>query len=361
VPLYTETLNPSQRILLRHNRAVLKDHEFIAVAPKGMNLDETVEKGCFDQELRFDASFFQSPASYNQLLRTTEFFSAFEDNDFILICQLDVWIFQDRLQDWCKQDLDYIGAPWLRMMGLNGKLGREEISELFKLPLPHAQRIRDAFRACAITNAEDVLTSEFTNRLQSLDATNLDLPFRHEKLESILLSIRNYYGHFVGVGNGGLSLRKVASALEVLTSTDISNPGYQIAEPLCEFLLIRNGKLGMDRLISDLSFGREPSKVNRFFATSKVPEDVFWSQFAPFFKADYKVASIGQALQFAFEKNPFFCFQENQNQLPMGLHACTLAENLEFLASDCIPPANQSELAHFLEALSTDTPISHDS
>ena len=41
-----------------------------------------------------------------------EFYRRFSDTDYILVCQLDAYIFRDELLSWCKKEYDYIGAPW---------------------------------------------------------------------------------------------------------------------------------------------------------------------------------------------------------------------------------------------------------
>jgi hypothetical protein len=43
-----------------------------------------------------------------------EFYQAFTDFEFMLIYQLDAFVFRDELADWCRSGYEYIGAPWLR-------------------------------------------------------------------------------------------------------------------------------------------------------------------------------------------------------------------------------------------------------
>jgi hypothetical protein len=62
----------------------------------------------------FPKNYFKNIDGYNKLLLSKEFYVRFEKFDFILIHQLDAFIFNDELEYWCKQDYDYIGAPWLR-------------------------------------------------------------------------------------------------------------------------------------------------------------------------------------------------------------------------------------------------------
>jgi len=41
------------------------------------------------------------------------FYERFLRYDFILIYQLDAFVFKDELAYWCRKENDYIGAPWL--------------------------------------------------------------------------------------------------------------------------------------------------------------------------------------------------------------------------------------------------------
>lgn len=43
------------------------------------------------------------------------FYNAFTDYEYILLHQLDAFIFKDELLSWCDKDIDYVGAPWIRI------------------------------------------------------------------------------------------------------------------------------------------------------------------------------------------------------------------------------------------------------
>jgi hypothetical protein len=61
---------------------------------------------------RFDDRFFASTQTYSALLLGQEFYERLAGFQFILVHQLDAFIFEDRLSFWCEQGYDYIGAPW---------------------------------------------------------------------------------------------------------------------------------------------------------------------------------------------------------------------------------------------------------
>ncbi len=60
----------------------------------------------------FNSKYFRSKKDYNNLCLSRKFYSAFSDYNFILIYQLDAWVFSDDLDFWCSQGYDYIGAPF---------------------------------------------------------------------------------------------------------------------------------------------------------------------------------------------------------------------------------------------------------
>jgi hypothetical protein len=46
-------------------------------------------------------------------MNSSIFYERFLDQQFILIHQLDAFVFRDELDYWCSAGYDYIGAPWL--------------------------------------------------------------------------------------------------------------------------------------------------------------------------------------------------------------------------------------------------------
>lgn len=128
---------------------------------------------------------------------------------------------------------------------------------------------------------------------------------------------------FSRVGNGGLSLRKVASFLRVLDplrSAAISRPLWK--QLLTIRLPDKDNYKGLDRLRKRLSIIRELRRgVSWYTANYGLNEDHFWSDRAVLFDSEFTVASVETGLQFAFEKFPRYCFEQNKYQLPFGCHA----------------------------------------
>jgi hypothetical protein len=61
----------------------------------------------------FDDDYFANIQRYNKLMLSHEFYNRFLDSEYILIYQLDAFVFRDELSLWCSKGYDFIGAPWL--------------------------------------------------------------------------------------------------------------------------------------------------------------------------------------------------------------------------------------------------------
>jgi hypothetical protein len=57
--------------------------------------------------------FLKMFLTYSQLLMSKEFYELFIEYDYIIIYQLDCFVFKDSLENWLYTGFDYIGAPWV--------------------------------------------------------------------------------------------------------------------------------------------------------------------------------------------------------------------------------------------------------
>ncbi|GGA04453.1 DUF5672 family protein [Dyella caseinilytica] len=115
IPVYKTNLHENELLSLRRSLQVLARHDFAIACPEGLDLDPLVPllQSVSYTVKRFPADYFKGLSGYNQLMLSEAFYKAFEDYAYILICQMDVFVFEDKLDDWCSKGYDYIGAPWL--------------------------------------------------------------------------------------------------------------------------------------------------------------------------------------------------------------------------------------------------------
>jgi hypothetical protein len=92
---------------------VLGRYPIRLVKPQSLNLNELTERYPVLGEDGFPEVFFRGIDGYNRLLLSDEFYARYAAYEFILIHQLDAFVFSDRLAYWCGRGYDYIGAPWL--------------------------------------------------------------------------------------------------------------------------------------------------------------------------------------------------------------------------------------------------------
>lgn len=114
IPVYKEKLSASENISLNRCEIILKDYKKILVAPNKLNLDEYFQVSDKLEIIRFDQEYFNGIQGYNNLMLSPLFYESFRNYKYILIHQLDVFIFRDELNYWCNQNYDYIGAPWFK-------------------------------------------------------------------------------------------------------------------------------------------------------------------------------------------------------------------------------------------------------
>lgn len=108
IPTYKEELNELEQFSLAQARKVLGKYPLVFVAPEGKNLSY-VRDGDFI--VQFDPQYFQSSDAYNRLMMSPIFYEPFLSFDYILIYQLDAFVFYDALEFFCSLGYDYIGAP----------------------------------------------------------------------------------------------------------------------------------------------------------------------------------------------------------------------------------------------------------
>ena len=114
IPVFRPTLSSDEKASLRQCLKVLGPHHDVAlVCPD--SLDTAAYDGAAAEKLRterFKDSFFEGIEGYNSLMMSHTFYNRFSNYDWMLVYQLDAWIFEDRLEEWCRKGYDYVGAPW---------------------------------------------------------------------------------------------------------------------------------------------------------------------------------------------------------------------------------------------------------
>jgi hypothetical protein len=124
----------------------------------------------------------------------------------------------------------------------------------------------------------------------------------------------------IGIGNGGFSLRRVESAIKVLSTHKriYSIPMLWTKEKSISYNL--NGRIGSYlKILKALFF--VSNNCHYLFNDYDDNEDIFWGERAKGLFTWYKIPSEEIAMKFAFEKHPTLLFEKNNSRLPFGCHA----------------------------------------
>lgn len=171
IPIYKSELSIYEKIALAQCGKLLSEYDIVILKPDDLEISN-IHIGFPYTEVSFPSFYFKSVFSYNDLMLSELFYEKFLNYNYLLIYQLDAFIFKNELKYWCSLGYDYIGAPWLK---------EKEFPTLFK-------------------KTKEKLRSYLHRRYNLLDK---------QGRPDIGRQLYNY------VGNGGFSLRKVKSFYNV--------------------------------------------------------------------------------------------------------------------------------------------------
>lgn len=116
IPLYLARPSHAEEMSFRRTLTVLRKHPIVIVTHRECDLSfyNSIAHQLGKQVgvEYFDKSYFRSVQAYNDMCFSASFYERFQpEYEYMLICQLDVWVFSDQLDYWCDRGYDYIGAP----------------------------------------------------------------------------------------------------------------------------------------------------------------------------------------------------------------------------------------------------------
>ena len=239
IPLYKNTLTSNEIVSLKQCLSVLHNFDIYFCEPESLDTSATRSSTPIIKVEKFQDDFFKGILGYNKLMLSSVFYNRFKNYDYMLIYQLDAYVFKDELELWCDKGYDYIGSPWL------------------------------ASKPSVLKQVKSYLSSE-----------------KKKEREQI----------FFKVGNGGLSLRKISSFIEIIEKYD-DVIEKQLKLPEHDFRLM---------------------------------EDVFWSIKAPTLQKDFKIPDYKEAVYFSIDRRPKIGFKLTNNTLPFGCHGITKKNVINF-------------------------------
>lgn len=113
IPIYKNNLDKDESLSLQQCCKILFRYPIVIVKPESLDISEILQKYPQLETESFDDHFFKGMKAYNTLMLSPLFYERFLGYEYILIYQLDAYVFRDELEDWCRKSYDYIGAPWI--------------------------------------------------------------------------------------------------------------------------------------------------------------------------------------------------------------------------------------------------------
>lgn len=123
IPIYKQEITYSEIISLKQCIRILGGYDIILVTYDGLNLSEYIR---YFNDVSYHLEFFPQPffkdiLGYNKIMTSVSFYKRFVQYDYILIYQLDAFVFKDELDNWCTRQFDYVGAPWFENHSVDEK------------------------------------------------------------------------------------------------------------------------------------------------------------------------------------------------------------------------------------------------
>lgn len=119
------TMNEREQCAFHQGVKILGNHPFYIIHPQSFSVDYLKRQYAGIQSLPLPDENFRSVDTYNQMLLSPWFYALFSDYEYMLIYQIDAYVFSDQLDYWTTMGYDYIGAPWM----LNDKLYERSIGQ----------------------------------------------------------------------------------------------------------------------------------------------------------------------------------------------------------------------------------------
>ena len=115
IPVYKTELDCIEQISLKRLNEVIggKGYDVYLVCPHNLEITNFTNIYKDLKTKTYSPDYFRNTATYSQLCVSYDFYNDFSDYKYMIIYQLDCYLFYDKLTEWCKGDFDYVGGPIL--------------------------------------------------------------------------------------------------------------------------------------------------------------------------------------------------------------------------------------------------------
>lgn len=113
IPVYRPELKSYEAAALANNLEKLAGYPAVFLKPSGLDLGALHVQYPQVGEVEVSPQWLGTArgiAGYNEMMMSADFYSLFNDYEYILICHVDAWVFRDELDDWCRRGYDHVAA-----------------------------------------------------------------------------------------------------------------------------------------------------------------------------------------------------------------------------------------------------------
>jgi Protein of unknown function (DUF5672) len=117
IPVHAPTPTHDEIVSIRQCGKIFHNKEIAFLSPASLDLRTYFSIIPYASEFRVSRRWMNSISSYNRLRISLEFYKLFDSYTHILVHEPDAIVIRDELDNWCLQELDYIGAPFFEGFG----------------------------------------------------------------------------------------------------------------------------------------------------------------------------------------------------------------------------------------------------
>lgn len=260
IPVYKPLPDETDIMSLRQCVDVLGKHKMCLVCPQ--ELDVTVYTEQMNHAVRierFEEKYFQNIQGYSDLMKGRFFYERFKSYRYMLIYQLDAWVFEDQFDYWCRKGYDYIGAPWFQDWG-----DHESGYELFRVG-NGGFSLRKVSKFLKITDSSQKLYSLW----QLLKTHRKELGGIY-KCWREYCSISNKLGVFM--------MQKNNRPEDLFFCCDLMGTNLELSTPDCQEASLFSIEVSPQYVFNEINKGKLPFGCH---AWRRYQYEFFWSKFIP--------------------------------------------------------------------------------
>ncbi len=184
-------MTAKEQCAFRQGVKVLGSHPFVVLHPKSYPIEYLIQEYKTISDIALPDEHFKSVEAYNHMMLSPWFYELFSDYEYMLIYQIDAYVFSDQLDYWTSMEYDYIGAPWLLNDKPYERLIGQWITRLLKKQPIRKNHLHSAHLCYNVGNGGFSLRriskmKEIMERNQNLINS---VKGKHERMEDVMISI----------------------------------------------------------------------------------------------------------------------------------------------------------------------------